>query len=62
MRCSGCGGPYSESTGHIWTEQIRLCGACAKDWKDWLKAHTKRRWGKLRFYDYTETSRNKTRA
>jgi hypothetical protein len=60
MRCSGCGGPYSEVSGHIWTPQIRLCGACAKHWLDWLKRHTRSKWGGLRFYEHTETSRNKT--
>jgi hypothetical protein len=52
LRCSACGGPYSEPTGHILGDRTRLCGTCAKDFLSWVKSHTSRRWGKLRFYDY----------
>ena len=62
MRCSACRGPYSEVTGHRLGDRTVLCGACAKDFLQWLKQHTRRRWGGFRFYDYTETSRNKLRV
>ncbi len=62
MRCSGCGGPYSAASGHIWTPQIRLCGPCTKHWLMWLEKHTSSRWGGLKFYEHTETSRNKSSA
>jgi hypothetical protein len=61
-RCNACGNLYHEATGHRWTATMVLCGVCARDWKDWLKRHTNSRWGGLRFYDFTETSRNKTRG
>lgn len=54
-RCSACGGVYHEATGHRHSDRTRLCGPCARDWLAWLKRHTARRWGKLRFYDYAQT-------
>ena len=56
MRCSACGAPYHEATGHRHSAQTRLCGACAKAWLRWLKANMSRRWGGLRFYDHAATS------
>lgn len=37
-QCSACGAPYHQATGHRWTEKLVLCGACARDWQQWLKA------------------------
>lgn len=60
MRCAACGGVYHEATGHRWTSSMVICGPCAREFIAWLRGHSQRRWGGLRFYDYTETSRNKT--
>lgn len=51
-RCSACGGPYHEATGHRHSVRTVLCGPCARDFKDWVKRHTARRWGKVKFYDH----------
>jgi hypothetical protein len=55
-RCAACGNLYHEATGHRHTPTMVLCGVCARDWKDWLKGHLRRRWGGKRFYDYAWTS------
>jgi hypothetical protein len=60
MRCSACTGVYHEATGHRLGDRTVLCGPCARSWLAWLKSQTNRRWGGVRFYDHTETSRNKT--
>lgn len=36
-KCSTCGTPYHESTGHCWTHRMVLCGPCARDWVKWMK-------------------------
>lgn len=59
MRCSACGGVYCEATGHRLGDRTQLCGPCARSFVDWLKRHTRSKWGGFRFYEYTETSRNK---
>jgi hypothetical protein len=51
---------YHEATGHRWGDRTVLCGPCARSFVAWLKRHTSSRWGGLRFYEHTETSRNKT--
>jgi hypothetical protein len=56
MRCSACGAPYHEASGHLHSSRTRLCGACARAWLDWLKRHLNRRWGGVKFYDYAATS------
>lgn len=60
MKCSACNNPYCEATGHRLGDRTVLCGPCARRFLDWLKRHTSSRWGGLRFYDHTETSRKKT--
>jgi hypothetical protein len=62
MRCSACTGVFNEATGHQWTPETRLCLSCAKHFYEWLKRHTRSKWGGLRFYEHTETSRDKTRV
>jgi hypothetical protein len=37
MNCIICKGPYHKSTGHMWSEEVVLCGRCAKDFCQWLK-------------------------
>lgn len=56
MKCSACGAPYHEATGHRHSERTQLCGACARAWQRWLKAHLQCRWGGIRFYDHAATS------
>lgn len=56
MRCSACQQPYHPSTGHRHSDRTVLCGTCARDFLRWLKAHTARRWGGVRFYDHAATS------
>lgn len=60
MRCTACTGVFHPTTGHQWSERTRLCLSCARDFLRWVKGHTNSRWGKVKFYEYTETSRNKT--
>jgi len=61
-KCSACGNPYNEATGHRWSDHVRLCGSCAISWMDWLKNNERRKnklvKGKDRvfFYDYAKTS------
>lgn len=55
-KCSACGGPYHEATGHVHSDKTRLCGTCAKDYKNWVKGHTNGRWGGVKFYDHAATS------
>jgi hypothetical protein len=59
MRCSSCTGVFHPATGHQWSEKTRLCLGCARDFFYWMKNHQKRKWGRHRPYDHTETSRNK---
>lgn len=61
-RCFACGGAYHPATGHWWGPtfpDVFYCGACYRPFIDWFRRHSARRWGKLRFYDETETSRNR---
>ena len=37
MKCSACGGPYHQDTGHVLSDNFVLCGPCAISFKDWLK-------------------------
>lgn len=62
MRCANCGGPWHEATGHVLSPVTPtvLCGPCARGYLAWLRGHTNRRWGKVRFYDHAQTSREKT--
>jgi hypothetical protein len=62
MRCSACGTPYHEASGHRHSERTRLCGACARQWLRWLKGNLSRRWGGLRFYEHAATSAVKPRT
>jgi hypothetical protein len=60
-KCSACGNPYNEATGHRWSDNIRLCGPCAVDWKDWFKGNEKRKnklvdGKRVKFYEYAVTS------
>ena len=59
-RCCACNNSYYEGTGHRHTATMVLCGPCALHFVKWVERHTKAKWGGFRFYDYTETSRNKT--
>ncbi len=56
VRCSACSGPFHPATGHHLSVITVLCGPCARDHLAWLKHHTQRRWGGLKFYDYAATS------
>lgn len=37
MECLQCKGPYSEATGHAFTETAVLCGRCAREFYGWYK-------------------------
>jgi hypothetical protein len=54
--CSACKGPFHPATGHYHTENVKICGPCAKHFVSWLKGHLKRRWGGKVFYEHAETS------
>lgn len=58
--CTKCKGPFSEPTGWILSERTKLCGRCAKNFADWTIRQLKRKWGRERFYDHIQTSREKT--
>ena len=51
-RCSSCKGVYHEATGHRFSEDSVLCGPCTRHYVKWLKGHTNRKWGGVRFYDH----------
>lgn len=59
MKCSACNNPYHSSTGHILSPRTKLCGPCAREFQKWWKGMTRRKWGKVLFYDCTDTSKNK---
>ena len=56
-RCSARGGVYHPASGCALGSWTVLCGPCERDRIAWLVKHTNRRWGKVRFYEQTETSR-----
>lgn len=55
-RCSACGGVYHPASGHRWGDRVVLCGPCTRHFIAWVKAHTQRRWGGVKFYDHAATS------
>jgi hypothetical protein len=57
-KCSACKGPFHPSTGHQPIEGVRVCGPCTHRLVDWLKVHTKGKYGhpKASFYDAAATS------
>lgn len=62
MKCSACNNPYDESTGHVWTANVKLCGPCARDWVTWYKKNDARTnklvpgARRVPFYKYAKTS------
>lgn len=38
MHCAVCKAPYHPATGHRFTKDTVLCGACARDFLAWYKA------------------------
>ena len=52
MKCCTCDNPYHPATGHMFTTTLVQCGPCTRKYIDFLKSHTNRRWGKVRFYDH----------
>lgn len=59
-RCSACKGVYHEATGHRHSEKTVLCGPCARNYLNWLKGHTNRKWGGVRFYDHASRPSKET--
>jgi hypothetical protein len=59
-KCSACGGPFHPETGHHppGHDDVRVCGPCTHHFVDWLKVHTKGKYGhpKASFYDAAATS------
>lgn len=55
MNCACCGAPYHQNTGHRAGARTVWCGPCTKEFVEWLHGNTRRRWGKMRFYDYAYT-------
>jgi hypothetical protein len=59
-KCSACGGPFHPDTGHHppGHDDVRVCGPCTHHFVDWLKVHTKGKYGhpKASFYDAAATS------
>lgn len=56
-RCNACGGVYHSATGCVLGSRTFLCGPCERERIAWLVRHTSARWGGVRFYEHTETSR-----
>lgn len=52
LKCTMCGAPWHEATGHWHSEKRHWCGACTKGMIALIKEFAPRRWGKLRFYDH----------
>jgi hypothetical protein len=50
--CTSCGGPFHPVTGHWVSDRTHWCGPCTRDFIAFIKQHTSRRWGKVRFYDH----------
>lgn len=50
--CSVCQGPFHPATGHEFSESLRWCGPCTRDFIKFLKTQQGRRWGKLPFYEH----------
>lgn len=55
-RCDSCGSPYHEATGHIFSEKTVVCGPCARHFVQFIKSHTRRKWGGLNFYEHAASS------
>jgi hypothetical protein len=57
-KCSACGGPFHPATGHYHQADVRVCGPCMRHFVDWVKTHTKGKYGhpKSSFYDAAATS------
>lgn len=52
-RCFCCKGPFSIVTGSLMgPKKTPFCGTCMNDFMQWMHGHTRRRSGKLRFYDF----------
>jgi hypothetical protein len=50
-RCNACKGVYHEATGHRASENVVWCGPCTRDFVSFLVQQTRRRWGKVKFYE-----------
>lgn len=42
MRCFFCGGVWHNATGNYYTERVRACGPCARDFFAYVKQHVNR--------------------
>lgn len=51
-KCSMCGAPWHEATGHLEPNGKHWCGACVRGLITMLKQFLPRRWGGVRFYDH----------
>jgi len=52
LKCMfGC--PYHPATGHVLDRKSMavLCGMHTRAFFNWIRGHTKKRWGKLNFYE-----------
>lgn len=49
MRCL-CGTPYHEATGHRFTETAKLCGPCARGFKEFVKFQMGRKTGRPKIF------------
>lgn len=57
MKCSCCGGPFHPATGDYDRRfDMARCGRCYREFLAWFKGHTRRKWGKLNFYEHAATS------
>lgn len=53
IACNTCSGPWHPATGHWHPERGEIwCGPCTKAAVIFIRDHSKRRWGGVRFYDH----------
>jgi hypothetical protein len=49
-RCFACRGPWHETTGHVFSPEVRYCGPCYRHFMAWYRVHTHRRSSGADFY------------
>lgn len=56
MSCVVCKGPFHPASGHVWGNDVSVCGPCIRHFFDWVKEHTHPRRKGPDFYAAAATS------
>lgn len=52
MICVICKGPAHPATGAQYTPTAIACGPCVREFWQWVRRHTSKRWGGQYFYEH----------